>query len=84
MNKESQLKKNVEYGIFSFRKDLRIQDNRGLIKLSEFCKKIIPVFIFDSFQVDLNSKTKNYLSSSAFFSNSPFFSKCSLIVLSSL
>lgn len=62
MNKETKLKKNVEYGIFIFRKDLRIQDNRGLIKLSEFCKKIIPVFIFDSFQVDLNSKTKNYLS----------------------
>jgi deoxyribodipyrimidine photo-lyase len=51
-----------EYGIYIFRKDLRIEDNRGLIKLSESCKKIIPVFIFDPYQVDLNSITKNYLS----------------------
>lgn len=50
------------YGIFIFRKDLRIQDNRGLIKLNKICKEIIPVFIFDPYQVDLNSKTKNYLS----------------------
>ena len=51
-----------DYGIFIFRKDLRIEDNRGLIKLSEQCKEIIPIFIFDSNQVDLTSKTKNYLS----------------------
>ena len=31
-----------DFGIFIFRKDLRIVDNRGLIKLSENCKKIIP------------------------------------------
>ena len=52
----------IDYGIFIFRKDLRIEDNRGLIKLSEQCKEIIPIFIFDSNQVDLTSKTKNYLS----------------------
>lgn len=51
-----------EYGIFIFRKDLRIIDNRGLIELSQVCKKIIPVFIFDPYQVDLTSRTKNYLS----------------------
>lgn len=51
-----------EYGIFIFRKDLRTIDNRGLIKLSECCKKIIPIFIFDPHQVDLNYETKNYLS----------------------
>ena len=51
-----------EYGIFIFRKDLRIYDNRGLVKLSQSCKKIIPVFIFDPYQVDLTSGTKNYLS----------------------
>lgn len=51
-----------EYGIFIFRKDLRIQDNRGLNKLFQSCKKIIPVFIFDPYQVDLTPRTKNYLS----------------------
>ncbi len=51
-----------EYGIFIFRKDLRIIDNRGLINLSKYCKEIIPIFIFDPYQVDITSKTKNYLS----------------------
>lgn len=51
-----------DYGLFIFRKDLRIEDNRGLIKLSETCKYIIPIFIFDPYQVDLTTKTKNYLS----------------------
>lgn len=51
-----------KYGIFIFRKDLRIQDNRGLVMLSKICDKIIPVFIFDPSQVDLDSKTQNYLS----------------------
>ena len=54
--------KKYDYGIFIFRKDLRIIDNRGLIKLANECKEIIPIFIFDPYQVDLNSKTKNYLS----------------------
>jgi deoxyribodipyrimidine photo-lyase len=51
-----------EYGIFIFRKDLRIIDNRGLINLSKKCNKIIPIFIFDPKQVDFNTITKNYLS----------------------
>jgi deoxyribodipyrimidine photo-lyase len=55
-------KKIYDYGIFIFRKDLRITDNRGLIKLSNYCKEIIPIFIFDPYQIDLNSKNKNYLS----------------------
>lgn len=55
-------KKNYTYGIFIFRKDLRIVDNRGLVKLAKECDKIIPVFIFDPYQVDLDSRTKNYLS----------------------
>lgn len=57
------MNKNIyEYGIFIFRKDLRIYDNRGLVKLFKLCEKIIPVFIFDPYQVDLTSKTINYLS----------------------
>lgn len=58
-NKEKNI---YEYGIFIFRKDLRIHDNRGLIKLFESSKKIIPIFIFDPHQVDANEETKNYLS----------------------
>jgi deoxyribodipyrimidine photo-lyase len=53
---------NDKLGIFIFRKDLRIEDNRGLIKLSKLCKEILPIFIFDPFQVDLTTDTKNYLS----------------------
>ena len=51
-----------DLGIFIFRRDLRIVDNRGLIKLSEKCKYIIPIFIFDPEQIDLNARTANSLS----------------------
>lgn len=57
------MSKNIlDLGIFIFRKDMRIIDNRGLVKLSEKCKEILPIFIFDPYQVDLGTKTKNYLS----------------------
>ena len=36
-----------DYGIFIFRKDLRIIDNRGLINLSNKCEEIIPIFNYD-------------------------------------
>jgi deoxyribodipyrimidine photo-lyase len=51
-----------DYGIFIFRKDFRIYDNRGLNMLIKNSKEIIPVFIFDPYQVDLNKKNMNYLS----------------------
>jgi deoxyribodipyrimidine photo-lyase len=51
-----------ELGIFIHRKDIRIEDNRGLIKLQEKCKEIIPIFIFDPYQVKKSSKNKSYLS----------------------
>jgi deoxyribodipyrimidine photo-lyase len=54
--------KKYDYGIFIFRRDLRIEDNRGLIKQAEICDKIIPIFIFDPYQVDLNTHNTNYLS----------------------
>jgi deoxyribodipyrimidine photo-lyase len=52
----------LDIGIFIFRKDMRIVDNRGLINLSEKSKEILPIFIFDPYQVDLGIKNKNYLS----------------------
>jgi deoxyribodipyrimidine photo-lyase len=51
-----------DIGIFIFRRDLRMEDNRGLIKLSTYCKNIIPIFVFDPYQVDINSQNKNYIS----------------------
>ena len=52
----------IKCGIFIFRKDLRFEDNRGLNEFAEHCEKILPIFIFDIAQVELNAKTKNYLS----------------------
>jgi deoxyribodipyrimidine photo-lyase len=54
--------KHHDIGIFIFRRDFRIEDNRGLIKLSQNCEKIIPIFVFDPYQADLNSHNKNYIS----------------------
>ena len=56
------MKEKYDLGIFIFRKDLRNIDNRGLNKLNELCKEILPIFIFDPYQIDLNVKNKNYLS----------------------
>jgi deoxyribodipyrimidine photo-lyase len=53
---------NFDLGIFIFRKDLRIEDNRGLNKLAKVSKEILPIFIFDPYQIDINSTNKNYLS----------------------
>lgn len=51
-----------KYGIWIFRKDLRVCDNRGLNNLHSQCEKIIPIFIFTPEQVELNETTNNYLS----------------------
>ncbi len=51
-----------DLGIFIHRKDIRIEDNRGLNILSSKCKETMSIFIFDPYQVDLNSTNKNYLS----------------------
>lgn len=52
-------------GIFIFRKDLRLHDNLGLIELSKKCDKIIPIFIFDDYQIDITEQNKNYRSNNA-------------------
>jgi len=51
-----------EIGFYIFRKDLRTVDNRGLIKLSEKVDLIIPIFIFDEYQIAKTEKNKTYLS----------------------
>jgi deoxyribodipyrimidine photo-lyase len=52
-------------GIFIFRKDLRLEDNLGLIKLSKECKYIIPIFILDDNQIEITNKNKYYRSNNA-------------------
>lgn len=52
-------------GIFIFRKDLRVNDNLGLIELSKKCDKILPIFIFDNYQIDEQEHNKYYRSNNA-------------------
>ena len=52
-------------GIFIFRKDLRLCDNLALIELSKKCDKIIPIFIFDNYQIDITENNKYYRSNNA-------------------
>jgi deoxyribodipyrimidine photo-lyase len=55
----------INIGIFIFRKDLRIYDNLGLIELSKICDKIIPIFIFDDYQINITDNNKYYRSNNA-------------------
>lgn len=43
-------------GILWLRRDLRLEDNTALIRLSEICDEIIPVFVFDT---NILAKLKN-------------------------
>ncbi len=52
-------------GIFIFRKDLRFYDNLALIELSKKCDRIIPIFIFDNYQIDITDHNKYYRSNNA-------------------
>lgn len=50
--------------LFIFRRDLRLEDNLGLLELLEQSESVLPVFIFDPRQID---REKNaYFSESAF------------------
>ena len=48
-----------ENGIFLFHRDLRIQDNIGLIETIKKCKNIYPVFIFTPEQVGSSNQYKS-------------------------
>jgi len=52
-------------GIFIFRKDFRLYDNLALIELSKNCDNIIPIFIFDNYQIDITDHNKYYRSNNA-------------------
>jgi deoxyribodipyrimidine photo-lyase len=52
-------------GIFLFRKDLRLQDNLALIELTKKCNIILPIFIFDNYQINITENNKYYRSNNA-------------------
>jgi len=58
------MKKNFNKTAFIFRRDLRLEDNLGLLKLLEKSETVLPIFIFDPKQVD--RKQNEYFSEPAF------------------
>ena len=52
-------------GIHIFRRDFRITDNVALHLLSTKVDKIIPIFIFDPFQINLTTENASYRSDPA-------------------
>lgn len=53
------------YGIYIFRRDLRLDDNHGLINLMKKCDKIIPVFFLDKKQIIKSDHNQHYFSNNA-------------------
>jgi len=49
-------------GIHIFRRDLRLEDNNALFLLSKEVKNIIPIFIFDPFQINRTDENQHYRS----------------------
>lgn len=58
--------KNSTTGIFIFRRDLRVNDNLGLIEFCKLCDKVYPVFVLDPRQIR-PSKNKYYSHNSFLF-----------------
>jgi deoxyribodipyrimidine photo-lyase len=63
-NKKNILDKKYELSLFVFRRDLRIEDNTGLILALENSKQVIPCFILDERQID---EKNEYRSDNAIF-----------------
>ena len=55
----------MSLGIHIFRRDLRIYDNVALHLLSKQVKNIIPIFIFDPFQINKTEENEHYRSNPA-------------------
>jgi deoxyribodipyrimidine photo-lyase len=49
-------------GIFIFRRDFRLDDNLALLDLTKKCEQIIPIFIFDPYQIDETKDNAHYIS----------------------
>lgn len=52
-------------GIYIFRRDLRLYDNKAFISLSHKTDIILPIFILDPFQINTTSHNKHYISNNA-------------------
>jgi len=57
--------KDFDIGIFIFRRDLRLDDNIGLINLLKNCNKVIPIFILDKYQIIKSDHNNYYFSNNA-------------------
>jgi len=55
----------MSIGIHIFRRDLRLNDNVALHLLSKEVDKIVPIFIFDPFQIDKTQENEHYRSNPA-------------------
>lgn len=55
----------VDWGIHIFRRDLRLDDNHGLMALLGRCKTVIPVFFLDKQQIVRAEHNKHYFSNNA-------------------
>lgn len=58
------MSKAYKKGLFIFRRDLRLEDNSGLLAALEACEQVLPVFIFDPMQI--SPETNTYFSAPAF------------------
>ena len=55
----------MNIGIHIFRRDLRIEDNVAIHLLSKEVKNILPIFIFDPFQINKTTENEHYRSNPA-------------------
>ena len=55
----------TKIGIHIFRRDLRVSDNVALHLLSKEVDKVLPIFIFDPFQIDNTKENESYRSDPA-------------------
>ena len=58
-NKNTNTNNKIENGLFIFRRDLRIIDNKGLLEASSKCSKLFTIFIFTPEQVTGANKFKS-------------------------
>ena len=56
---------NKKIGIYIFRRDLRLDDNHGLLNLSKNVDIILPVFFLDPYQIIKSDHNKYYFSNNA-------------------
>ena len=55
-------RKAFDLGVFIFRRDLRLDDNLGLLEMQSLCESILPMFCLDKNQITETPKNKFYRS----------------------